>query len=286
MAVYQHLKNALSAPFAARAAVGSLDALLQLELSRELERLQQRMKSEMPDNPAGYGFKVYSQADEDGILQFIFERIGITRGSFVEIGCGNGLENNTHYLLLNGWRGVWVDGDPGNVAAIRSTLPDSERLRVVEAMVDRDSAPSLVDDETWQILGDLALLSVDIDGNDLHVTAACARAWRPQVIVVEYNAKFPPQAAVSVTYEPEHRWSGDDYHGASLRALAEALQDEYRLVCCNLAGTNAFFVRQDKSDVFGRAEMARLYQPARFHLTALRSGHPPSLSFLAGALGG
>jgi hypothetical protein len=30
--------------------------------------------------------------------------------------------------------------------------------------------------------------------------------------------------------------------------------------------------------------MDRLYQPARFHLTALRSGHAPSLSFLRDAL--
>ena len=123
MAVYQHLKNALGAALAAPAAVSALDALLQLELSRELERLQEATRSASPENPAGHGFKVYSQADEDGILETIFGRLGLSQGSFVEIGCGNGLENNTHYLLLKGWRGVWVDGDPGNIRAIRAAVP-------------------------------------------------------------------------------------------------------------------------------------------------------------------
>ncbi len=56
----------------------------------------------MPENPAAYGFKVYSQADEDGVVDNITQRIGIDRGSFIEIGCGDGRENNSHYLLLKG----------------------------------------------------------------------------------------------------------------------------------------------------------------------------------------
>ena len=69
---------------------------------------------QMPENPACNGFKVYSQADEDGIIEDIARRIGVDDGHFIEIGCGDGRENNTHYLLLKGWRGIWVDGNPGN----------------------------------------------------------------------------------------------------------------------------------------------------------------------------
>ena len=91
-----------------------MDALLQLELSRELARLQADVRTAMPDNPAACGFKVYSQADEDGIIEEICRRLGIERGHFIEIGCGDGRENNSHYLLLKGWRGIWVDGDANN----------------------------------------------------------------------------------------------------------------------------------------------------------------------------
>ena len=280
MTLYQHLKNAIGAAHAAPAAAASLDTLLQIELSRELERLQDKAARQSPGNPAAEGFKVYSQADEDGILQAIFERLGIRLGSFVEIGCGSGIENNTHYLLLKGWRGVWVDGDPANIDSIRAGLPASDLLRVIEAMIDRESAPSLLDEQALSALGGLDLLSVDIDGNDLDVAIACAKAWRPKVVIVEYNAKFPPPAVVHITYDPAHRWNGDDYHGASLAAFIAGFSNDYRLVSCNLAGTNAFFVRLDVAATFADHPAERLYQPARFHLTALRSGHAPTMSYL------
>jgi hypothetical protein len=274
----------MRAAFAAPGIAAQLDALLQLELAREFERLQAALRLEMPENPAARGFKVYSQADEDGIIEAICERLGLATGSFVEIGCGNGLENNTHYLLLKGWRGVWVDGDPTHIAAITTALPASDRLRVLHRMVDRDNATGILDDPARRDLGEVDLLSVDIDGNDLDVALACSKAWRPRVIVVEYNAKFAARTSVQTTYDPGHRWTLDDYHGASLRALTDAFHEDYRLVSCNLAGTNAFFVRQPESVMFCPYEVAQLYQPARFYLTALRSGHTPTLSFLRKSL--
>jgi hypothetical protein len=140
MALTERLKNTARAMLttASNSAAATMDALLQLELSRELARLQAEVRAAMPDNPAACGFKVYSQADEDGIIQEIAGRIGIERGTFVEIGCGDGRENNSHFLLLKGWRGVWVDGDPGNIDPIRAELPLNGRLRLVEQMVTRD----------------------------------------------------------------------------------------------------------------------------------------------------
>ena len=287
MKAAKDLKTALRAVLRSPAAAASLmDTFLQLELSREMERLLEKVRSEMPSNPAAHGFKVYSQADEDGILETIFERLKIEVGSFVEIGCGNGLENNTHYLLLKGWRGTWVDGDPANIALIRAALPSSGRLRVIELMVDRENATSLLDIDSPGISSELDLLSVDIDGNDFDVVLSCAAAWRPKVIIVEYNAKFPPRTAIRVAYNPTREWDRSDYQGASLAALVDGLSTAYRLVSCSLAGTNAFFVRSDLSAAFDNLAPERLYQPARYHLTAFRSGHDPSLSFLQRSLAG
>ena len=66
-----------------------------------------------------HGAKCFSQGDEDGIIAEIFRRIGPRHRTFVEFGAGNGLENNTAHLLLQGWRGAWIDGDPANVEIIR-----------------------------------------------------------------------------------------------------------------------------------------------------------------------
>jgi hypothetical protein len=186
--------------------------------------------------------------------------------------------------LLKGWRGIWVDGDVTNTAAIRAALPLDGRLRLVEQRVTRDNVIAIPAAAGSPDFGVLDLLSVDVDGNDLAIAVAAIEAWSPKVVIGEYNAKFPPPLQLEVDYDPEHRWTGDDYHGASLAAWVERLKPEYRLVACNLAGSNAFFVREDLAGGFSAHEAAQLFQPARFHLTALRSGHTPSLSFLRNSL--
>ena len=50
-----------------------------------------------------FGIKVYSQNDEDGIIEDILNRIVTTNKVFVEYGVHAGLECNRHYLLHKGW---------------------------------------------------------------------------------------------------------------------------------------------------------------------------------------
>lgn len=61
-------------------------------------RWQQQTKEHLQDPKflERYGYKVYSQNDEDGILQEIFARIGTQTKRFVEFGVQDGLECNSH----------------------------------------------------------------------------------------------------------------------------------------------------------------------------------------------
>ena len=62
------------------------------------------------DSLSDYGFRAFSQADEDGILLFIFALIGSGRKRCVEICAADGRECNTANLIINhGWRGLLVD---------------------------------------------------------------------------------------------------------------------------------------------------------------------------------
>jgi len=225
-----------------------------------------------------YGYRVYSQSDEDGILHEILHRIGDGGRRFVEIGAGDGFENNTLFLLIQGWRGVWIEGSSRKVTSAKkhheAEIAEG-RLQVVEQYA---TAANI--DETIKRFspGELDVLSVDIDGNDYYVLGAI-RAVAPRVIVAEYNAKFPPDVRWIMEHNEAHRWDSTDYFGASLKALEILLLERgYFLVGCNLLGTNAFFVRKDlvRDPPFCAPFSAENhYEPARyFLLQAFHSGFP------------
>ena len=50
---------------------------------------------ENPKKLTRYGFKVYSQSDEDGIIEKIFNRLNVKNKNFIEFGVQDGLETNT-----------------------------------------------------------------------------------------------------------------------------------------------------------------------------------------------
>lgn len=267
--------------------VGSLgpsvaQSVAQHELSIEFDSQQKSIRDKSLSNPAGHGYKAFSQCDEDGILANILDRLPVseTTKTFVEVGASDGLENNTHLLLLAGYSGVWVEGSSQKCEFIRNNLPlPSERLRLENLMVGAGNAGAL-SKRCADFLGTSSpdLLSMDIDGNDYQVLEAMLTTLNPLVVVAEYNPKFrPPMVRIADVHEDG--WSGDDYYGASLQALVDLL-DEYQLVCCNLSGVNSFFVRSDVADDFDTAPISELYRPARHHLSYVKSGQRPSLRWL------
>lgn len=247
------------------------------QLKRSLEHSPRRLEH--------YGFKVYSQNDEDGIIEEIFARIGTTKGTFCEIGVENGLECNSLYLLHKGWRGAWLEGNPAQQQAIEQrfgSLMKHKRLGLGVGMIGPGNLQSAIE-RTFSALGldlaDMDFLSIDIDGMDIYLLEALP--CRPKALCVEYNAKFPPPLNKRPVFDPAYRWRGTDYMGASLVALAEAAKDKgYSLVGTNLTGANAFFVRDDL--LGGGFEppftAEALYNPPRYYLWAnhYRSsiGHP------------
>jgi hypothetical protein len=233
-----------------------------------------------------FGFKGYSQQDEDGIIEEIFRRIGTSSGEnarrFIEVGVGDGLENNTLYLLQQGWSGLWLDADQGRCEAIRARFAAplaAGDLQLTQAIVNAENINTLIDNSGLR--DEIDLLSLDIDGNDYHVLNAVLAAGRlsPRVVVVEYNARFRPPVSLVQPYNAMYSWDGSDYFGASLCALHElAQQNGYSLVGTNLTGVNAFFVRKDIAGAhfYPDTDPAVLFNPARYRLMpGFDNGHRP-----------
>lgn len=146
-------------------------ATRQTAIGRHVAELKRDLAVAAIDHPALHGCKVYSLSDEDGIIEYLLGRLpdGMATQTFIEVGCGDGVENNSHYLLLKGYRGVWVDGSAQNIAAIRRRLGEIGRARLLLAgsFVDLDNIDAL--SAEWVVfLGtpEIDFLSMDIDGND------------------------------------------------------------------------------------------------------------------------
>ena len=221
------------------------------------------------------GAKFFSQNDEDGILLEIIRRTGISEGTFVEIGVGDGLENNTLVLLMLGWRGLWVGGEGLAFRTSGSAKLTYEQLWVTPQNVGRTMREGLA---SLDLAADsVDVVSVDIDSYDRDVVQAILDyGARPLVFIVEYNAKFPPPVRFAVTgREP---WEGTDYFGCSLQSWWDLLIPAgYKLIACNITGVNAFFVRTDQSHFFEDTpkDIDHLYMQCDYNWF-LKVGHPTS----------
>ncbi len=194
-------------------------------------------------------FRVFSQWGEDGIIQFLIQRVPIEREVFVEIGVQDYRESNTRFLLEHDdWRGLIVDADAAHLDFLEEReLGWRHWIDPVSAFVDPDNVNELI--AGAGIEGDIGLLSIDIDGNDYWVLEAI-EVVTPRILVAEYNSVFGPAAEITVPYDPvfdrEKAHSSWLYFGASIGALARLAERKgYSLVGSNRAGGNAFFVRDD-----------------------------------------
>jgi hypothetical protein len=224
-----------------------------------------------------YGAKYFSQTDEDGITLEIVRRLGITEGTFAELGVGDGLENNTLILLAMGWRGFWIGGEE---LAFNHRL-NPKRLTYFKSWVSLDNILPLIRQGYESVsASEIDVLSLDLDGNDFYFAREILVAGiRPKLFIFEYNAKFPPPIKWTIGYDAKHVWDGTDYQGASLALFCDLLAEfSYSLVCCNAAtGVNAFFVKNEYLSEFGDVpkDVADIFIGCRYHLYG-RWGHRPS----------
>ena len=190
-----------------------------------------------------YAFQVNSQNGEEGIIYEIFRRIGNEDHVFVEIGVGDGIQNNTAFLLALGWSGYWIDADNSFLRVVKSKKLPPEVLSPLVSFVDRENVAGLF--ERLNVPNAFDLLSLDIDQNTYHAWEALAD-YKPRVVIVEYNAMIPAYIDWKVQYGADRVWDGTQNFGASLKALENLGRKlGYSLVGCDFNGVNAFFVRND-----------------------------------------
>jgi len=228
-------------------------------------------------------FKVSSQFGDDGIIQYIVNRLNLPAAEqrFVEFGVETYREANTRFLLMNdNWSGLIMDGSAENMATVqRDDIYWRYELTARAHFITRENIDDLL--RQAGVTGRIGLLSVDIDGNDYWVWQAIT-AIDPALVIVEYNGLFGGKEAVTVPYQPDFMRSQAHYShlysGASLRSLCVlAEQKGYVWIGCNSAGNNAYFIRKEHAGLFLPVRLPDDFVAAKFREGRAENGR---LNFL------
>lgn len=185
--------------------------------------------------------RLRSQNEEDGITLALLRAAGVVNRRFVEIGCGKTGGNSAFLAFDCGWTGLMVDATTSKVASLRRALAFNPGVKVIKALVTPENLNHLL--AKHGCAGEIDFMSIDIDSIDYWLLDAL-KVCSPRLLVMEYNVLFGPDRAVTLPAEgiPSPRPKG--YFGASLPALEKKARERgYRLVMCEGAGVNAFFVR-------------------------------------------
>lgn len=184
---------------------------------------------------------VYSQQGQDGILEKIFECIGTTNKQFVEFGsCGMKTgQGNTIYLRENfGWSGLLMDGSE-HPYGIEVKKEYDVKIHFVKA----SNINSLL--QKYNVLKEVDFLSIDIDGQDLHVWKAIDDTlFRPRVICIETSWDMFGDSDLVMKPDEAYVWDGTHLSGSSLLGL-QRLGNSKGYTLVSMVGADGIFVRSD-----------------------------------------
>lgn len=190
-----------------------------------------------------YKNNVYSQFGEDGIIEKIFETMGVESKVAIEFGAYDGFSlSNTANLWTKDhqWKGILIEADKNlynamvrNVASY-NCIPIHRKVGISA----HDSLETILKEHT--LMGPVDLLSIDIDGDDYYIFKSLT-TLHPRVIICEYNPSIPAHFDIYTDYQGSL--------GCSVAALQRIAGEKgYTLVA--ITDTNCFFVINEEYHKF------------------------------------
>ena len=197
-------------------------------------------------------YKVFSQNGEDGIIDFLLNRLDIQNPKFLEIGVGNYKESNTRFIFMKSPnKGMIID----NLKNLKQEVSKNVKLwkgdlTIIEETVTSDNISNILRINNFQ--NNLDLFSLDIDGIDYWVMKELPENLS-KIVITEYNATFG--ANLEVTVPNINNFNRTKYHysnlcyGMSLRAIINLMKKKnYIFIGANKACNNAFFINKSEID--------------------------------------
>ena len=208
--------------------------------------LLQKKKIQKVKNLSELEFSVFSQWGDDGIINWLTDKIPIRNRIFVEIGTEDYKESNTRFLLkYKNWKGYLIESNDLHVKNIyKQSVVWKHDLEALNIKVQKNNINKIF--KNLKLPKEIGLLSLDIDSNDYWI-------WneidiiKPTIFVCEFNSIFGDKKAISVPYDKNFERKKLHYSnlafGASLEAFKFLCKKKgYIFLGTNSSGVNAYFI--------------------------------------------
>lgn len=195
-------------------------------------------------------WNVNSQNGEDGILEWLFGKIGFKGKLAVEFGAWDGiyLSNIRYISTKNQLKRIYIEGDKKKFEEGKENYKNQEDVLFINEYVGLGKKYKSLDTilKENNVSDELDVLSIDIDGYDYWVWDSLSE-YRPRVVVIEYN----PTVSNSVVMVPlQEEIPGI---GASPKAIVQlAKKKHYKLV--EVTHCNLIFIVEEEYDKLGIAD--------------------------------
>ena len=229
--------------------------------------------------PLTWEFSGFSQNGEDGILDVLRSQLLSKNSYFLEIGAGDGIENNTGWLLVaEKNNGIMVDGNRKLIdRARRSVAAYCIGSQFINMFVTKETVKELLSKLLYQ---NPDVFSLDIDGNDYYIARQLFEAgFRPKICVVEYNSVYGADNSLTVEYKEDFSLKREHptelYYGVSITGWKNFFESiGYQFITVDSHGVNGFFIDPQYfcesfvNNVDGLLFSENLYQEMKFGMSS------------------
>ena len=156
--------------------------------------------------------KIFSQNGEDGIIDYLIQKLKINKPNFIEIGIGEYVEANTRFLYDRFYpKGLVVDKVENLEKKVFSNINSWKGdLRVIESAVSSKNINKILNENCNF---EIDIFSLDIDGNDYWIIDQLKNKVS-KIFVSEYNSVFGD--TLEVTTPNIENFRRNDYHFSNL----------------------------------------------------------------------
>lgn len=194
--------------------------------------------------------KVYSLEGEEGILEFLLNKIPNKDKWIVEFGACDGIafSNSLYFINDLGYSAILIEPDPEQYLQLEENMSKYPNVHSLKQFINKEGELSFDNTITrlnTAIPQNFDLLIIDVDNNDYHLWDSIKK-YSPKIVMIEINNTQLPTFEKIAEYNSEFIFGK---HGSSIKSMTElAAKKGYKLIA-NIS-CNAIYIKEEYYPLF------------------------------------